>query len=891
MKIQKGIVKYKDRNDIVCTYGVTDDGRQYYFLDETDSKKFANGNRIATTALVEAVDPMVKASNVGVIDNDGNVIIMFDNRCVKPISDNIILVEKANPISQSVIDALNLRSDPLSATKLVSTPATIKERLNAQMGSEGRYIFNDQFSEATLYDINGNNLLNGEYYSFMAIANGKIYMSKNTVDSVINEMPLDSTNEQAIDVSAVSVDQSVIEGALQQDVNAVSVDTVGDTSVQNNFSEPVSGVDNVVVDNAANDNVSSEVVADEMSVQNQNPMSDVAVENSNVNTITQDNYPIPADAVDSVPPAPIYSAPAVEEVSSDAVAIGSSLENTIVDGVENGLGTVQEGFESVSVSDGQNGFTPDEIASDIMNNDSMVSENQEFVADGNNMIDTPVAEDVSVDNAVEVPVTENVVVDVQASDSISGENNNFGVADDIVASAEVPVGVSVPIEAAVGEENVTAEADTDLSSDISKEGNESIENVENNEVTEEVPEDNVGLDDSQNALIANDLVSSPDTQEDSEVSEDEVKEEESKEEASEVQDSMTDVNIDMPPVVEENEEAETENHDENNEKVDSEDTEKAPDDVSESVVEESHETVAEEEVPEKEDEDVQESTEENSEVETYEETAVDSNDSDFDFESKTNVENEEDTALNDVRFNDSFDDVIESRSRDKDDLERRDYSSFNNTSFENKNEYIGNSLSSIERTYYDRDPIDYSIPVRGNNQYSMYNENYDSVFKSTMVKPDRIAMPYNSFGGYNNPQSDSSSIMSDVARSMAELMRQNKEQRGTILQYQQKLEEVEAQRRVISDKYNDQTLRVESLSSKLRSIDDASSRLENKNQMLENRLREQEKIIAAQERELNVLRPQLEGRQDLIKILADAKALLGSEEEYQEDSYYGRRAA
>ena len=33
MKIQKGMVKYKDRNDIVCVYGVTDDGKTYYFLN------------------------------------------------------------------------------------------------------------------------------------------------------------------------------------------------------------------------------------------------------------------------------------------------------------------------------------------------------------------------------------------------------------------------------------------------------------------------------------------------------------------------------------------------------------------------------------------------------------------------------------------------------------------------------------------------------------------------------------------------------------------------------------------------------------------------------------------------------------------------------------------
>ena len=128
MKIQKGNVKYKDRNDIVCTYGIVDDGTQYYFMDSTDTKKFSNGNRIATTLLVEAVDPMVKTNNIGLIDSEGNVVIPFENKSIRPVNDDVIIVESAVPTTQSVIDAINLRNDPLAATKLVSTPATIKEK-------------------------------------------------------------------------------------------------------------------------------------------------------------------------------------------------------------------------------------------------------------------------------------------------------------------------------------------------------------------------------------------------------------------------------------------------------------------------------------------------------------------------------------------------------------------------------------------------------------------------------------------------------------------------------------------------------------------------------------------------------------------------------------------
>ena len=36
MQIQKGLVKYKDRTDIVCTYGIANDGKQYYFLEKDE---------------------------------------------------------------------------------------------------------------------------------------------------------------------------------------------------------------------------------------------------------------------------------------------------------------------------------------------------------------------------------------------------------------------------------------------------------------------------------------------------------------------------------------------------------------------------------------------------------------------------------------------------------------------------------------------------------------------------------------------------------------------------------------------------------------------------------------------------------------------------------------
>ena len=293
MKIQKGIVKYKDRTDIVCTYGVTDAGVQYYFLDEKDEKKFSNGNRIASTELVEAIDSMYKASHIGVIDSVGNVVIPFDNKSIRPVNDDIILVEKAKPVSQSVIDAVNLKSDPLAATKLVSTPATIKDKLNSKMGPEGRYVFNDQFSEATVCDINGNNLVNNEYFSFIGHANNKLYFSKNTVDSEITEYSIlppevqsditPASDSKEIDVSSVSVSKDVIEGALNGE-NAQQ--PVADDTVK---------AEEHVQETVQNDNLAMPSVEADNENNNENN-NENSSENNNVDDLDATmNIPFPTD--------------------------------------------------------------------------------------------------------------------------------------------------------------------------------------------------------------------------------------------------------------------------------------------------------------------------------------------------------------------------------------------------------------------------------------------------------------------------------------------------------------------------------------------------------------------------------------------------------------------
>ncbi len=378
MQIQKGLVKYKDRTDIVCTYGLTDEGRQYYFLDNTS---MSNGNIIASTVLVEAIDPVAVASSVGVIDANGTVVIPFENKSIKPLIDGLLLVEVANSTTPSVVEANSLRSDPLAATKLVTTPATIKENINAKMGAEGRFVFNDQFSEATICDYDGNNILDNQYFSFIAIKNNEtLYLSKNTADSpvleysLVNRMFVAAAPEAPLDVQNTEVTQETIDGAMQAEEKAVgfSVDDITakdfEAVADGGMEEPlpvepaVVNPDEAVVpatEVAPIAPEATEEVVDEVEDDGEEPISVIpdalaaeapveeapAEEVVNVNSEVDAPLNINMDDIDVNPPAPIEgmeNTDVTEETPVEAQEDGSTEEGEDSSSTDGGIGVVDE---------------------------------------------------------------------------------------------------------------------------------------------------------------------------------------------------------------------------------------------------------------------------------------------------------------------------------------------------------------------------------------------------------------------------------------------------------------------------------------------------------------------------------------------------------------------
>ena len=794
MKIQVGQVKYKGRDDYRVVYGTTDAGKIYYFLDDTALK---NGNRIASTELVEAIDNTFKPSHIGIVDESGNEVIPFVNKTVKLISDGILLVEKVEPESDAVKQAISLRNDPTAATKLVSTPAAIKSKISAVMSNEGRYVFNDLFSEAYICDLNAKPLVDG-LYSFIAIdhINNKIYLSKNNPDEPISEfsiMPTQVNNtsvsdNNTIDVTSVNVSSDAVENALgntqvnnTEEVQAVATDSIPIAPIVN---ENVATSDSVV-NNTVEDTVSSanglDASTSQSNVYTPSPLAtdevippvlpdDLIAETQDTNQVAQeeivnDEAALPVDAVN--------------DVENTITAISDSTEDVVSSNDEN-INSVDNGssfFDSLSSLD----TTPvsDEKSDEIESSESneIVEEESEKLVEEN----TDDVKDASL-------ATEDVV-----NESVSQENN-----DQEINSALVDINEESENKEENSEEEVAAIDDVDTVNENDLSNDEDVSSEEISE-TEEVSDSDKVVDDSDSLDSQDEDEIKLNIGETVPIEEVEGEKQEEKEEVTQLE-----------PV------DEVENSDEK-------EIEEIP------IAEAEHDEIvtddgALEEV-------VAEPVEEIDSGYTYK---------DLGRETESDIYKESNPSYSDSSIRDYSKEV---NKFDK--LIDNDYSNYGN-------------LSSVKADRIDTRDDYFDIPPM-----AIQSERQDN-------------------------------IMEAVAKSMTELMRQNREQKVKIIQYHERLKRTESLKNSIAEKAKEQADLIKALSGKVRSLENTITKFETKSQLLESKVQDQDRIIAAQDRELKNLRPQVAGKEELAKLLKDARVLLNDSSEnyeYEDSSYYGRRVA
>lgn len=794
MKIQVGQVKYKGRDDYRVVYGTTDAGKIYYFLDDTALK---NGNRIASTELVEAIDNTFKPSHIGIVDESGNEVIPFVNKTVKLISDGILLVEKVEPESDAVKQAISLRNDPTAATKLVSTPAAIKSKISAVMSNEGRYVFNDLFSEAYICDLNAKPLVDG-LYSFIAIdpVNNKIYLSKNNPDEAISEfsiMPTQVNNtavsdNNTIDVTSVNVSSDAVENAL------------GNTQVNNTEAVQAVATDSIPAAPTVNENVATSDSVVNNTVENTVPSGnglDASTSQSNVYT------PSPLATDDGIPPVLpddlIAETQDTNQVAQEGtVTDEAALPVDAVNDVENTIPATSDSTEGIVSSNDENMNSADNGSS--------------FFESLSSLDTTPVSDEKS----DEVESSEsNEIVEEESEKPV--EENTDDVKDDSLATEEV-------VNDSVSQENNDQEINSDLV-DI----NEESENKEENSEEEVAAIDDVDTV-NENDLSNDEAVSSEEISETEEVSDSDKVVDDSASLDSQDEDEFK-LNIGKTSPIEE---VEGEKQEEKEEVTQSEPIDEV----------------------------------DNSDEKEIEETPV--------AEAKHDEIVTDDGALEEV--------VAEP-------VEEIDPGyTYKDLGRETESDIYKESIPS----YSDSSIRDYSKEV--NKFDKLIDNDYSNYGNLSSVKADRIDTRDDYFDippmAIQSERQDN--IMEAVAKSMTELMRQNREQKVTIIQYHERLKRTESLKNSIAEKAKEQADLIKALSGKVRSLENTITKFETKSQLLESKVQDQDRIIAAQDRELKNLRPQVEGKEELAKLLKDARVLLNDSSEnyeYEDSSYYGRRAA
>ena len=180
VSFERAKVEYNGAPDLYVDYVIVKANGQevnYYLLNDQRIEK-GHGLYIVSTNLKEAVDASVPRSHIGIIDDKANVVIPCNNKTVKVIDGKFLLVVRNEPETDSVKEAILASKDQSATEKMVNANATIKDKVNKEMGS-GKFILNDLLSEGTIYSLDGENLLDGKYYSFIGMNDHSFYLATN----------------------------------------------------------------------------------------------------------------------------------------------------------------------------------------------------------------------------------------------------------------------------------------------------------------------------------------------------------------------------------------------------------------------------------------------------------------------------------------------------------------------------------------------------------------------------------------------------------------------------------------------------------------------------------------------------------------------------------------
>ena len=475
MEILKGQVRDPGYPDCECTYAKMDNGQLYYFIKDGE---LSNQNIIVTTILKEAIGHTPYTS-LGLINSNGDVLIPFENKAITKLDDNLLLVEKNAATTQSVIDAINAKSDPFSATNLVNTANAIKEQMKSVMGYSAEFVFDNQFSEAALYNIQGQNI-GGAYFSFIGRDDfGNYYMSSNVLNSQI-----------------VKYDPSLVQNQAPPTASTETPSSSDD--VQQQISEAPQ--DNQIPDNTQNNNETFNNVQEETPNQDQQnapdlgiPNIDIPIQNQvsdnqeQVNNVENQNFETGNNVGDN-PDVPLSNGDGEttpENNTSDMVSdAGESENNSISQEVDSDIED-SDNADDATVDDNESDDDSDTEDNDNVD-DTTVDDNESDVdsdaEDSDNADDATVDDNESDDDSdtEDNDKVDNATVDDNESDVDSDTEDNDKVDDTTVDDNESDDDSDTEDNDSVDDTTVD-DNESDVDSDAEDSDNADDETVDGNE--------------------------------------------------------------------------------------------------------------------------------------------------------------------------------------------------------------------------------------------------------------------------------------------------------------------------------------------------------------------------------------------------------------------------
>ena len=485
MEILKGQVRDPGYPDCECTYAKTNDGQLYYFIKDGE---LSNQNIIVTSILKEAIGHAPYTS-LGLINSNGDILIPFENKAITKLDEELLLVEKNVPVTQSVVDAINSRSDPFAATNLVNTANAIKEQMKSVMGYSAEFVFDNQFSEAALYNIQGQNI-GGAYFSFIARDDfGNYYMSNNVLNSQIVKYDPSLIQNQTPppQVPDVSTEQS--NNQLPSATTDSNQSSMTDGILPN---EQVSDGSN---QESSTNSIPSEVQADTPNFEM--PNIDIPIQNQMANTQETGDDVQNTDTSDNnvtgiAIPGVMENFNNVDEKTegsySDSDNNTDNVENSVITDNNWSVGT---NFSNVEQDNSINRFdsTEENVSETEADSGDVDADSSTDEADSTeeNVSDTEAdSDDVDADNSIdEADDTEETVPETEADSSDVEEDNSIDEADDTeenVSDTEADSG-DVDADNSIDEADDTEETVSDTS-DV--EDSDSIDSIENDEITNPV---------------------------------------------------------------------------------------------------------------------------------------------------------------------------------------------------------------------------------------------------------------------------------------------------------------------------------------------------------------------------------------------------------------------